>query len=196
MSIHEAAIDNYSTMTLKREKEQIFKINLVPWADGNLVKLKSTLLSPWRTIIIADRPGGLIESNIITNLNDSNKLLDYSWIKPMVYIGIWWEMHLGVSQWITGKNHGATTENAKRYIDFASKHNVKGVLIEGWNTGWENWGKTDAFDFVTPYTDFNLKEVVKYAKSKNIEIIGHHETGGDTESYEKNIEKAFSLYHD
>jgi alpha-glucosidase len=196
LSIHEAVIDNYSTMTLKREgkNNQNFKINLVPWADGTLVKTKTPMFSPWRAIIITEKPGGLIESNLIENLNDTCQIKDVSWIKPMIYIGIWWEMHLGISQWVPGKNHGATTENTKRYIDFASKHNVKGVLIEGWNTGWENWGKKDAFDFVTPYTDFNLEEVVKYAKSKGVEIIGHHETGGDTEAYEKNIEKAFALY--
>lgn len=194
ISIHEAAIENYSTMTLKRDGEQNYKVNLVPWADGTLVKSKTPLFSPWRAIIISDKPGGLIESNLITNLNDTCQIKDVSWIKPMTYVGIWWEMHLGISKWVTGEKHGATTENAKRYIDFASKHNVKGVLIEGWNTGWENWGKKDAFDFVTPYKDFNLKEVVKYAKTKGVEIIGHHETGGDTESYEKHIEEAFAFY--
>jgi alpha-glucosidase len=194
LSIHEAAIENYSTMTLKRDGEQNYKINLAPWADGTLVKTKTPMFSPWRAIIIADKPGGLIESNLITNLNDTCQIKDVSWIKPMTYVGIWWEMHLGISKWILGEKHGATTENAKRYIDFASKHYVKGVLIEGWNTGWENWGKKDAFDFVTPYKDFNLKEVVKYAKTKGVEIIGHHETGGDTESYEKHIEEAFAFY--
>lgn len=196
LSVHEAAIDNYSTMTLKREKneEQIYKINLVPWADGSLVKTTLPMLSPWRAIIVTNNPGDLIVSNLIANLNDSSKITDVSWIKPMTYMGIWWEMHLGISQWNMGEKHGATTKNAKRYIDFAAKHNVKGVLFEGWNTGWENWGKKDAFDFITPYKDFDIVEVVKYAKSKGIEIIGHHETGGDTESYEKHIEEAFALY--
>jgi alpha-glucosidase len=114
----------------------------------------------------------------------------------MNYIGIWWEMHLGISTWAPGPKHGARTENAKRYIDFAAANGIKGVLLEGWNTGWENWGKPNAFDFITSASDLNLKEVVEYARSKGVEIIGHHETGGDTESYEKHLEKAFKYYHE
>jgi alpha-glucosidase len=136
-----------------------------------------------------------MESNLILNLNESCNIKDVSWIQPMLYAGIWWEMHLGISTWKEGEKHGATTENAKKYIDFASDNGIKGVLIEGWNTGWENWGKKDAFDFTSDASDFNLKEVVSYAKSKGVEIIGHHETGGDTESYERRVKKAFKMYH-
>jgi alpha-glucosidase len=194
--VHEAAIDDYSTMTLKRVSgdNNLFQVNLVPWADGTLVKAKVPFKSPWRVFFISDRAGGLIESNLLYNLNEPSVIENVSWIKPMTYIGIWWEMHLGISTWKPGSHHGATTENAKRYIDFAASHNIKGFLVEGWNTGWENWGEKNAFDFVTPYPDFNLKEVVTYANSKGVSFIGHHETGGDTKSYEEHIEAAFSLY--
>lgn len=196
VSIHEAAIDDYSSMTLKQEEGDAnsYKVNLVPWAFSVQVKAVDSLRTPWRAFIFAKKPGDLIESNLILNLNEPCKLEDVSWIKPMNYIGIWWEMHLGISTWTPGDRHGATTENAKRYIDFAAANGIKGVLIEGWNTGWEEWGKKDAFDFVTPTADFDLKDVVEYARSKGVEIIGHHETGGDTESYEKHLEAAFSLY--
>lgn len=196
LCIHEAAIDHYSTMTLKRceSGKPVFKVNLVPWADGPLVKTTLPAKSPWRVFFIADKAGDLMESNLLLNLNDPCVLNDVSWIQPMTYVGIWWEMHLGISAWDTKWKHGATTENAKRYIDFAAKHKIGGFLAEGWNTGWEHWGETGAFDFVTPYPDFDLKAVAAYAKSKSIMMIGHHETGGDTYSYEKHIDSAFSLY--
>jgi alpha-glucosidase len=197
VSVHESAILDYSTMTLLQDSihRNSFNVNLVPWADGILVKAEKTVSSPWRAFIFGANAGDLIESNLILNLNESCKIKDVSWIQPMLYFGIWWEMHLGISTWKEGEKHGATTENAKKYIDFASENGIKGVLIEGWNTGWENWGKKDAFDFTSDASDFNLKEVVSYAKSKGVEIIGHHETGGDTESYEKRVKKAFKMYH-
>ena len=197
ISVHEAAILDYSTMTLLQDSAKVnsYKVNLVPWADGILVKAKKSVSSPWRAFIFGDNAGNLMESNLILNLNESCKIKDVSWIQPMLYSGIWWEMHLGISTWKEGEKHGATTENAKKYIDFASDNGIKGVLIEGWNTGWENWGKKDAFDFTSNASDFNLKEVVSYAKSKGVEIIGHHETGGDTESYERRVKKAFKMYH-
>jgi alpha-glucosidase len=184
-------------MTLLKDSAKVnsYKVNLVPWADGILVKAKKSVSSPWRAFIFGDNAGNLMESNLILNLNESCQIKDVSWIQPMLYSGIWWEMHLGISTWKEGEKHGATTENTKKYIDFASDNGIKGVLIEGWNTGWENWGKKDAFDFTSDASDFNLKEVVSYAKSKDVEIIGHHETGGDTESYEKRVKKAFKMYH-
>lgn len=194
ITIHEAAIENYSTMTLKRENASTFKINLVPWADGTLVKCKKSLKTPWRVFFIGNNPGALVESNLLQNLNEPCKFKDVSWISPMTYMGIWWEMHLGLSTWSMGANHGATTENAIRYINFASAHGIKGLVIEGWNTGWENWGKKDAFDFVSPYSDFDIKKVVDFARAKGVEIIGHHETGGDTKTYEKQLDSAFSFY--
>lgn len=196
LSIHEAAIEDYSTMTLKREQGPRFHVNLVPWSDGTLVKANGSLKSPWRAFLFGNSAGDLLTNNLIQNLNEPRVIKDVSWIEPMNYIGVWWEMHVGISTWSAGPKHGANTANAKKYIDFAATNGINGVLLEGWNSGWENWGKQDAFDFVTPYPDLNLKEVVDYARSKGIEIIGHHETGGDTESYEKHLEAAFKYYHD
>jgi alpha-glucosidase len=198
LSIYEAALDHYSSMTLRQQPadKQHFIVNLVRWADSVAVKTNGSFTTPWRCVQTATNAGQLMESSLILNLNTPAETQDYSWIKPINYIGIWWEMHLGISEWgMKNNRHGATTENTKRYIDFAAENGIQGVLIEGWNTGWEDWGKTDAFDYVTPYADFNIREVVAYAKSKNIEIIGHHETGGDIVSYEKSLEKALEFYH-
>jgi alpha-glucosidase len=197
ISILEASIDNYPSMTLKQklDDKQCFKVNLVPWADGIAVKTQGAFTTPWRCIQLAKSAGELIESSLVLNLNEPPKEADYSWIKPITYIGIWWKMHLGLSEWaLVDSRHGATTKNAKKYIDFAAQNGIQGVLIEGWNTGWEKWGAEGAYDFITPYPDFDIKEVVRYAKERNIEIIGHHETGGDVISYEKNLDKAFQFY--
>ncbi len=195
LCVHEANIDNYSSMTLIKADSLCFKSNLAPWADGTKVKTNGEFVSPWRVVLITDKPGGLIESSLIYNLNEKPVEKDLSWIKPVTYIGIWWEMHLGVSEWgIAGGRHGATTENTLRYIDFAAENNIDAVLIEGWNTGWENWGKPEAFDFVTPYPDYKIKKIARYARKKGVEIIGHHETGGDIIAYENNLEKAFKFY--
>ncbi|MDP5139386.1 MAG: glycoside hydrolase family 97 catalytic domain-containing protein, partial [Spirosomaceae bacterium] len=137
-------------------------------------------------------------SHLIYNLNEPNVLENTDWIKPMKYVGIWWEMHVGKSDWAkaSGK-HGATTENAKRYIDFAAANGIHGVLIEGWNTGWEDWTGDDRegiFDFQTPYPDFDLAGVVAYAKEKGVQIIGHHETAAAVETYEKHMDAAYNLY--
>ena len=196
--IHEAALDDYSSMTLKQDlKDSLsFKVNLVPWADGSAVKTSAPFKTPWRVVFISSSAGGLAESSLLQNLNEPSVISDCSWIKPIKYIGIWWEMHLGISAWaMNSGRHGATTENAKRYIDFAASNGIEGLVVEGWNTGWENWGAKDAFDFVTSYPDFNIREVVEYARSKGVEIIGHHETGGDIVAYEKNLENAFSFYN-
>jgi len=195
VSIHEANLTDYAGMTLKNTGGTNFQANLVPWPDGIKVKTKSKLISPWRTIIISKNAAGLVESNLIQNLNAPCVLEDTNWIKPMKYIGIWWGMHLGVETWTPGPVHGATTENMKKYIDFASKNNVQAVLAEGWNTGWENWGKPKAFDQITPYPDFDFDKIVEYAKSKGVELIGHHETGGDYIFYEKSMNRAFAKLH-
>ena len=194
LAIHEADINDYSTMTLKKNGQNSFKVDLVPWADGALVKSQKALTSPWRVFMIGSDPGSLITNRMVLNLNEPNRIKDVSWIEPMSYCGVWWEMHLGISTWASGSHHGANTENVKRYIDFASANGIKGVLIEGWNTGWEDWGKKGAFDFATPYSDLDLKKIVQYAKDREVEIIGHHETGGDTESYEKRVKRAFRYY--
>ena len=197
VSIHEANLTDYADMTLMKnnDKDFSFKSNLVPWPDGVKVKTSSPMVSPWRTIQITDSAEKLVASNLILNLNEPNIIEDTSWIEPMKYIGVWWGMHLGTQTWTLGERHGATTVETKKYIDFAANHNISGVLVEGWNTGWEDWGKKNAFDFVTPYEDFNLKEIAAYAKSKNISFIGHVETGGAAQSFEDNFDKIFSMYH-
>jgi hypothetical protein len=141
---------------------------------------------------------GLIESKLILNLNEPNQLGDLEWFKPTKYVGIWWEMHLGKSSWdLAGGKHGATTENAKRYIDFAAENNIGAVLVEGWNTGWEHWigfeDREGVFDFVTPYEDYDLEAVVRYAKDKGVEIIMHHETSAAPRTYEQQMDTAYAL---
>jgi alpha-glucosidase len=197
ISIHEANLTDYAGMTLtgNRDIDYMFRSKLVPWPDGVKVKASTPMVTPWRTIQLSDRAGGLIESNLILNLNEPCVIEDTSWIKPMKYIGIWWGMHIKKYTWYIGPQHGATTEIAKEYIDFASAHNIPGLLIEGWNTGWENWGKKDAFDFVTPYADFDIEEITRYARERNVVIIGHHETGGDVPRYEEMIDSAFAMYN-
>jgi len=195
ISIHEANLTNYAGMTLKKREaaKPIFKADLVPWPDGIKVRAVAPIKTPWRTIQLCSSPEKLIESSLILNLNEPNQLQDVSWIKPAKYIGIWWGMHLGIYTWAYGDRHGATTDRMKEYIDFAAENNIQGVLAEGWNTGWENWGQPHAFDMVTPYDDFDLEEITSYAKTKGVDIIGHHETGGDAEYYEQQMEKAFQL---
>ncbi|MUP38597.1 glycoside hydrolase family 97 protein [Labilibaculum sp. 44] len=196
VSIHEANLTNYAGITLKNTGSTNFQANLVPWPDGVKVKAKGSLLSPWRTVMLCKNAAGLVESNLIQNLNEPCAIPDTKWIQPMKYVGIWWGMHLGVETWTPGPKHGATTDNMKKYIDFAADNNIQAVLAEGWNTGWENWGKPKAFDQVTSYPDFDFDEIVSYAKSKGVELIGHHETGGDYIFYEESMDKAFSKLHD
>ena len=199
ISILEANLTNYADMTLKVDKQNLlFQSELVGNDAGIKVKTKTPFVTPWRLILISDKATDLVSSYTILNLNEPNKIEDVSWIKPTKYVGIWWEMHLGKSTWdMKSGRHGATTANAKRYIDFASKNGIGALLIEGWNTGWENWFGTHdregIFDFVTPYPDYNLKEVVRYGKEKNVNIIMHHETSAAIMTYEKQIDTAFAL---
>ncbi|GJM64146.1 glycoside hydrolase family 97 protein [Persicobacter diffluens] len=188
--LHEAALVDYSDMRLKNVGNNTYKAHLCPWPDGTLVKTQSPMQSPWRTIILADDLNGLVASSMILNLNEPSKIKDTSWIHPFKYIGIWWGMHTGYYTWTEGERHGANTKNAKAYIDFAAKHNIEGVLFEGWNKGWENWGKGNFFDFVTPYDDFDFEEVADYAQKKNVQLIGHHETGGNIPMYEQKLDTA------
>lgn len=200
ISILEANLTNYADMTLKVDKENLcFQSELVGNDSAIKVKTKTPFVTPWRLVLITDKATDLVSSRTILNLNEPNKLEDVSWIKPTKYMGIWWEMHIGKSTWdMKSGRHGATTENAKRYIDFASKNGIGALLIEGWNTGWENWFGTQdregIFDFVTPYPDYDLKEVVRYAKEKNVAIIMHNETSAAIKTYEKQIDTAFTLY--
>jgi len=198
ISIHEANLTDYAGMTLARDKEDelLLYCDLVPWPDGVKVKVSETRHTPWRTIQIADNPGDLIETAMIQNLNEPNKLENTSWISPMKYVGIWWGMHIRKNTWHSGPNHGATTEEAMRYIDFASENDISGLLIEGWNSGWDSWFAGDAFDFTTPYEDFDLEKIVEYADDNGVKLIGHHETGGNIPLYEKHIDEAFKLYQD
>lgn len=196
ISIHEAALTDYSTMTLERTNDLTLKANLMPWADGVLVRAETPFVTPWRTIQLADTAGGLITSYLILNLNEPNKIEDISWIEPGKYVGIWWEMHLDKSTWGTGERHGATTENAKRYIDFAAEHGFNHVLVEGWNIGWdENWYESGAvFSFTEPVDGFDLEGVAAYALERGTRLMGHHETSASIISYEEQMEDAFALY--
>ncbi len=199
LSFHEAALTNYSGMTLKVDTSNLTMVSeLVGSIDGSKVKTTAPFKTPWRTIQIAERAGDLVESNLIVNLNEPNKLGDISWFTPMKYVGIWWEMHMGKSSWdLASGKHGATTENAKRYIDFAAENNIKGLLVEGWNTGWERWigfpDREGVFDFVTPYEDYDLQEVVRYAREKGVEVIMHHETSAAPRTYDQQMDTAYSL---
>ena len=214
LSFHEAALIDYSGMTLKVDPVNLNLESHLVGSRNSDYKVKRSLPfhTPWRTIQITNNAPELIESNLIVNLNEPNKLDDISWFKPMKYTGVWWEMHLGKSSWDygmemvdgewkdTGKahgRHGATTENVKRFIDFSAKHDIKGVLVEGWNTGWERWigfeDREGVFDFVTTYPDYDLEEVVRYGKEKGVDIIMHHETSAATETYTKQQDAAFAL---
>ena len=196
LSIHEAALVDYSAMALNQQRPGIFKADLAPWSDGVLVKKTGAFTTPWRTIQIAPDAKSLLSSTLILNLNEPNKLGDVSWVEPGKYVGIWWEMHIRDSSWGMKPLHGATTENTKRHIDFAAKHGFKGVLVEGWNIGWDdNWfGNGEVFDFTKPYPDFDIEEIGRYAQEKGVRLIGHHETGGAASHYENQMEAAFDLY--
>ncbi|MBK9484704.1 MAG: glycoside hydrolase family 97 protein [Chitinophagaceae bacterium] len=211
INIHEAALVNYPAMNLHIDKSN-FNLSsvLVPDALGNKAYLQAPAKTPWRTIIISDKATDMLASHTILNLNDPSVIKDPSWIKPTKYVGVWWEMHVGKATWDyagsqnatsfdaaglkpTGK-HGANTANVKRYIDFAAKHGFAGVLVEGWNTGWEDWFgqyKENVFDFVTPYPDFDVKGLHKYAASKNVKLIMHHETSASVTNYERQMDTAY-----
>ncbi|WP_339656683.1 glycoside hydrolase family 97 protein [Flavobacterium frigidarium] len=211
VNIFEAAVVNYPVMHLNVDVKNFdFTAQLVPNAIGDKAYLQAPCVSPWRTIMISDDARDIVGSKMILNLNDPSKIEDTSWIKPMKYVGIWWEMHVGKSTWdfagsqnaqnsltqdlIPSGKHGATTENTKRYIDFAAKHGFDGVLVEGWNVGWEDWfgnWKEEVFDFVSPYPDFDIAAVSAYAKSKNVKMIMHNETSGSVSNFERHLDRNF-----
>jgi len=196
-SIHEAALTDFPEMTLKNTGGCHFKAELAAWPDGVKARFGGGhFKTPWRTIQIAAEAVGLINSSLILNLNDPCALASTDWIKPMKYVGVWWGMHLGIESWVINDRHGATTENAKRYIDFAARNNIEAVMFEGWNRGWENWGGNQQFDYTQPFADFDIKEIARYAKERGVEIIGHHETGGNITNYEKQLDKAYGWYAD
>lgn len=196
-SIHEAALTDFPEMTLKKVGGRAFGSELAPWPDGVKARFAGgQFTTPWRTIQIGDKAVDLINSSLVLNLNEPCALETTDWIRPMKYVGVWWGMHLGVESWVINDRHGATTENAKRYIDFAAANNIEAVMYEGWNEGWENWGGNQSFDYTKPYADFDIKEIARYAKEKGIEIIGHHETGGNIYNYEKQLDNAYRWYAD
>mgnify|MGYP001812319725 FL=1 len=196
VSLHEAALVNYAGYVLEQVDHGLLKTNLTPWSDGARVKTAAPFVTPWRTIQVADDAIGLLNSSLILNLNEPNALGDVSWVEPGRYVGIWWAMHIGERTWGSGPNHGATTEEAKRYIDFAAEHGFSGVLVEGWNTGWDgNWIENGAvFSFTEAYPDFDLREVAQYALDRGVRLVGHHETSGHISNYEAQMDDAFALY--
>ncbi len=197
LSIHEANLTDYAGLNLTSvNHSKLLKADLTPWSTGEKAFMKTPCVTPWRTIIVAEKPGDLILSRLMLNLNEPCKIQDVSWIKPGRYIGIWWGIHMGKYTWSQGPKHGATTENTKRYIDFAAKNGFSGVLVEGWNFGWDgDWVKNrDQFSFTKPYPDFDIKKITDYAKEKGVQLIGHNETGGGVINYENQLDSAFAFY--
>jgi hypothetical protein len=198
VSVHEAALIDYSEMYLKPMEDMpgSFAATLHPWPDGVACRAFGSYETPWRCILMESDAAGLLTSNLVRNLNAPPLLKDFSWVKPIRFIGIWWSMHLGKLTWFEGERHGATTERTKQYIDFAAANGIEGVLVEGWNKGWETWAnnQTPIQDFTTPTSDFDLMMLTHYAKMKGVRFIGHHETGGNIPEYERQMETAFEMY--
>ena len=218
INIHEAALVDYAAMSLDLDdKTFVLSSYLTPDAIGDKGYMQASTQSPWRTIVVSDKATDILASKLILNLNEPTKYKDVSWIKPVKYVGVWWEMITGKSSWAyndltsvklgeldysktkpNGK-HAANTAHVKEYIDFASKHGFDAVLVEGWNEGWEDWfgkSKDYVFDFVTPYPDFDVKELHKYAASKNVKMMMHHETSGSIRNYERHMDKAYQFMVD
>ena len=193
-SIHEAALYDYPEMILRRASDGILTSDLAPLPDGVKAYIPGHFVTPWRTIQIGRKPTDLINSAMILNLNEPSRIEDTSWIKPQKYVGIWWGMHLGTQTWTMGPKHGATTENAIRYIDFAKANNLQGVLFEGWNEGWENWGGNQHFDYMKAYADFDIDSIARYARANGIELWMHDETGGNIPEFEAVLDSAFAYY--
>lgn len=196
LSLHEAALTDYAAMVLDHRREGVFEANLTPWSDGTKVKTTGSFKTPWRTIHVAPDAIGLINSDLILNLNEPNALGDVSWVEPGKYIGIWWAMHIRTRTWGSGPQHGATTAETRSYIDFAAKYGFSGVLVEGWNVGWDgDWYRNGAvFDFTQPYPDFDLESLADYARERGVRLVGHHETSGDITNYERQMGDAYDLY--
>ncbi|PZX15899.1 glycosyl hydrolase family 97 [Breznakibacter xylanolyticus] len=218
INIHEAALVNYSCMSLDLDdKNYILHSHLTPDAIGDKGYLQTPCTSPWRTIIVSDKAADILTSNLTLNLNEPCKYEDVSWIKPVKYVGVWWEMITGKSSWAytdltsvkidqtdytqTPPNgrHAANNDNVKKYIDFAAQHGFDAVLVEGWNTGWEDWfgnSKEYVFDFVTPYPDFDVTMLNQYASSKGVKLMMHHETSSSVRNYERHMDQAYQFMVD
>ncbi len=216
INVFEAALVNYPAMAVEIDKASFtLRSVLAPDAVGNKAYMQTPCRTPWRTIIVSDKATEILASNVILNLNDPSVVERASaWIKPMKYVGIWWEMHVGTATWNyadvnnvrlgetdwaslkPNRKHGATTARTKTYIDFAAKHGFDGVLVEGWNVGWEDWfgnWKEEVFDFVTPYPDFDVAELQEYAADKGVKLIMHHETSASVTNYERRLDTAFQF---
>jgi alpha-glucosidase len=197
LSIHEAALVDYSGMNLARVEGTLLKAVLTPSSSGPKVSRTGEFTTPWRMLTIApDAPSLYAARNIVLNLNEPSKLGDVSWIVPRKYVGIWWGMHLDIQSWNSGPKHGATTANAMKMVDFAARNGIAGVLIEGWNIGWDgDWFGTGwEFSFTKPYPDFDLPKVAAYAKANGVHLIGHHETASNIANYEEQMVAAFDYY--
>jgi hypothetical protein len=216
INLHEAALINYPAMHLNLDdKNMVFQSWLTPDAKGDKAHMQAPCTTPWRTVMVSDDARDILASKITYNLNEPCKIKDASWIKPVKYVGVWWEMITGRSTWAytddfpsvqlgvtdyskakPNGRHAANTAHVKEYIDFAAKHGFDAVLVEGWNVGWEDWfgnSKDYVFDFVTPYPDFNVKEIQDYAKSKGIKMIMHHETSSSVRNYERHLDTAYKF---
>ncbi len=195
ISIHEAALYNYGSMTIKLNSLNHLQSDITPLSDGMRAYIDLPFNFPWRVIMIADSPIELITNHMVLNLNEPPKQ-DFSWVKPIKFLGIWWAMFVGEWTWAPGERHGATTEHAHEYIDAAKRLGIEGLLMEGWNDGWEgDWLQNGAStNFTTPVADFNIEDISKYAKEKGIKIIGHNETVGFIDNYERQMEDAYKFY--
>jgi glucan 1,4-alpha-glucosidase len=213
VNVHEAALVDYPAIYMMVDKQSFgMKAVLAPDPVGNKAYLQTPVRTPWRTVVVSDRATDILASKLILNLNEPSKITDTSWIKPQKMVGVWWGMHVGTETWnyanldnvsltdttwqglTPNGKHGANTANVKRYIDFAAKHRIEGVLVEGWNVGWEDWygkWKEEVFDFVTPYPDFDVAELQKYAAGKGVKLIMHHETSASATNYERRLDEAF-----
>ena len=210
INIHEAGLMDYPAMQLHVDHASfVLSARLVPDAVGNKAYLHAPYSTPWRTVIVSDKATDILSSHLILNLNEPSRIAQTDWIHPMKFVGVWWEMQTGKSTWsysdyadslgadgklIPNGRHGANTANVKKYIDFAARNHIQGLLVEGWNTGWEDWfgnWKENVFDFVTPYPDFDIREITAYAKSKGVSMIMHNETSGSATNYERRMDTAF-----
>ncbi len=197
LSLHEANLVDFASMTIQQMEGTSLKCNLVPWSDGVKVKTKAPFKSPWRTVQIGEKAGDLITSYLILNLNEPNAMGDISWVQPHKYLGIWWGMHIGKYTFWESEKHGASTKNSKMYIDYCQKLGIDRLLIEGWNKGWTPAWYENAmhmFSFTQSTDDFNLEEVVKYGESKGVKLIGYHETGSNLINYLAQIDSGMALY--
>jgi len=197
LSFHEAALVDFPSMLLQGSGTGLLTAWLMPWPDGVLAHKTGGFVGPWRTVLISDSAGGLVDSRIELNLNEPSRVPDIGkWFKPGKYVGVWWEMHLNHSTWGSGFRHGANTANVERYMDFAAQNGFDGVLVEGWNQGWDgSWiDNGDKFSFTKAYPDFDLAGITAYGKARGVYLIGHNETAGAVPNYENQLEAAMTLY--